>query len=99
MNSNVICVMHITWAIHADTFFSALTDINTRQLANTCATHTNKDVRDQFTILKKCRGKLDCLIYEMLFIKEKKPKLNAQSDSIKANYLHHLRFLSYFFSF
>jgi len=24
------------------------------------------------------------LIYEMLFIQEKKPKLNAQSDSVKA---------------
>ena len=28
----------------------------------------NKDLLDQFTILKKCRRKLDCLIYEMLFI-------------------------------
>ena len=44
----------------------------------------NKDLQEQFTILKKCRGKLKCLIYEMLFIKDKKPKLNAQSDSIKA---------------
>ena len=34
---------------------------------------TNKDLRDQFTTLKKCREKLDCLIYEMHFIKEKKP--------------------------
>ena len=40
----------------------------------------DKDLRDQFTIVRKCRGKLDCLIYEMLFIKEKKPKLNNQSD-------------------
>ena len=43
----------------------------------------NKDLQEQFTILKKCRGKLECLIYEMLFIKDKKPKLNTQSDSIK----------------
>ena len=35
-------------------------------------------------LLKKCNGKLDCLIYEMLFIKEKKPSLNTQSDSILA---------------
>ena len=35
----------------------------------------NKDLQKQFTILKKCRGKLECLIYEMLFIKDKKPKL------------------------
>ena len=45
----------------------------------------NKDLRDQSTILKKCRRKLDCLIYEMLFIKDRKPSFNAQSDSIKAN--------------
>ena len=44
----------------------------------------NKDLQKQFNILKKCRGKLECLIYEMLFIKDKKPKLNTQSDSIKA---------------
>ena len=44
----------------------------------------NKDLQKQFIILKKCRGKLECLIYEMLFIKDKKPKLNTQSDSIKA---------------
>ncbi|XP_073258104.1 uncharacterized protein [Porites lutea] len=44
----------------------------------------NKDLTEQFTILKKCRGKFECLIYEMLFIQEMKPKLNTQSDSIKA---------------
>ena len=44
----------------------------------------NKDLRDQFTILKKRLRKLDCLSYEMLFIKNKKPTLNTQSDSIKA---------------
>ena len=44
----------------------------------------NKDLQEQFTILKKCRGKFECLIYEMLFIQEMKPKLNTQSDSIKA---------------
>ena len=37
----------------------------------------NKDLRDQFTILKKCLRKL--------FIKNKKPTLNAQSDYNKAN--------------
>ncbi|PFX13326.1 hypothetical protein AWC38_SpisGene22596 [Stylophora pistillata] len=37
-----------------------------------------------FSVLKKCRGKMDCLIHEMLFIREQKPKLNTQSDSIRA---------------
>ena len=37
-----------------------------------------------FNVLKKCRSKLDCLIYEMLWIKKKGPKLNTQTDSIHA---------------
>ena len=36
----------------------------------------------QFRILKKCDGKFDCLIYEMLFIKELRPSGNTQGDSI-----------------
>ena len=43
-----------------------------------------QSLREQFTILKKYRGKFECLISEMLFIQEKKPELNTQSDSIKA---------------
>jgi len=38
----------------------------------------------QFSVLKKCQGKLDCLIHEMLFIRERKPKLSTQSNSIRA---------------
>ena len=37
-----------------------------------------------FKVIKKCRGKLECLIYEMLWIKNKRPKLNTQADSIRA---------------
>jgi len=37
-----------------------------------------------FKILRKCQSKFDCLIYEMLFIKELKPTLNTQSESIRA---------------
>ena len=42
------------------------------------------NLQDQFTVLKKCRTKFDCLIYEMLFIRNMKPKLNTQSDSLRA---------------
>ena len=38
----------------------------------------------QFRVLKKCHGKFDCLVYEMLFIKELRPSLNTQGDSISA---------------
>ncbi len=39
---------------------------------------------NQFRVVKKCRGKFDCLIYEMLFIKKLRPNLNKQADSIRA---------------
>ena len=35
-----------------------------------------------FAILKKCHGKFECLIYEMLLIRKKRPTLNTQNDSI-----------------
>ena len=41
-------------------------------------------IAENFTVLKKWRSKLDCLVYEMLLIKELKPSLNVQSDSIRA---------------
>ena len=41
-------------------------------------------IEGQFCVLKKCYGKFDCLVYEMLFIQELRPTLNAQSDSISA---------------
>ena len=78
--------MRIMLAILADTFFSALRNINTAIGKHLRDAHNqrNKDLQEQFTILKKCRRKFECLIYEMLFIQEVKPELNTQSDSIKA---------------
>ena len=37
-------------------------------------------IAQNFTVLKKCGSKLDCLVYEM----ELKPALSVQSDSIRA---------------
>ena len=42
------------------------------------------DLTKMFSVLKKCQGKLDCLVNEMLLIRERKPTLNTQSDSIRA---------------
>ena len=42
------------------------------------------NITRSFNILRKCKNKLDCLIFEMLFIKELKPTLNKQCDSIRA---------------
>ena len=37
-----------------------------------------------FSVMKKCKTKFDCLVAEMFLIKEIKPSLNVQSDSIRA---------------
>ena len=40
--------------------------------------------KDVFRVKRKCQGKLDCLVNEMLLIRERRPTLNTQSDSIRA---------------
>ena len=46
---------------------------------------SKSDLKDkQFSVLRKCRMKFDCLIFPMLFIKKLKPGLNTQKDSIHA---------------
>ena len=37
---------------------------------------------ERFKVLKKCKNKFDCLVYEMLFIRSL--NLNVQADSIRA---------------
>ncbi|PFX24531.1 Pro-Pol polyprotein [Stylophora pistillata] len=44
-----------------------------------------KDLLKRFSILKECSKKFDCLVNEMLFIRDLKPTLNVQSDSIRQN--------------
>ena len=48
--------------------------------------HGNNNLlrESQFTVLRKCQSKFDCLVFEMLFIKKLKPNLNIQMDSIRA---------------
>ena len=45
---------------------------------------TPDNLIENFEVLKKCRGKLECLIYEMLWIKSKRPKLNSKTHSIRS---------------
>ena len=40
-----------------------------------------------FSVLKKCMNKFDCLVYEMLLMRELTLSLNVQSDSIQAKLL------------
>ncbi|XP_027055487.1 uncharacterized protein LOC113682528 [Pocillopora damicornis] len=48
--------------------------------------HGNNNLlrESQFTVLRKCQSKFDCLVFEMLFIKKLKLNLNIQTDSIRA---------------
>ena len=41
-------------------------------------------ISSNFKILKKCQTQLDCLVIEMFFIRDLKPKLNKQCNSIRA---------------
>ena len=46
---------------------------------------SKSDLKDrQFSVLRKCKSKFDCLIFEMFFIKELKTGLNTQKDSVRA---------------
>ena len=41
---------------------------------------------EQFHVITRvCNGKLDCLVKEMLYTRMRKPTLNVQTDSIRAN--------------
>ena len=46
--------------------------------------HGRRDLLNEshFKILRKCQGKFDSLVFEMLYIKKFKPNLNVQTDSI-----------------
>ena len=54
------------------------------------------NIEKNFKILRKCQSKLYCLIFEMLFIRLLKPKLNKQSDSLRAKLIICLVIFRYF---
>ena len=49
-----------------------------------CHGISNPELLKQFSVFEERSGKLDCLVREMLFIRERKPKMSTQSDSIRA---------------
>ena len=55
-----------------------------KHLKNDHGLKTIGDLTNNVSVLKKCNGKLDCLVYEMFFIKKIRPCFNTQSDSIRA---------------
>ena len=84
--------MNITKAIHADTFFNALTNYkNIRRLANTCATYTIKRINIYVTNLPSWRDAVESWIAEfkkyMLFIKKRNLNWTPSLTLSKQNYL------------
>ena len=71
-----------------DTFPSELKSTRELQSKNNLRDQHNVSPNDfvqNLKILRKCQSKLDCLIFEILFfIKELKPILNKQCDSIRS---------------
>ena len=56
------------------------------------------EIAKNFRVLRKCSNKFDCLIFEMFLIRDLKPKLNKQSDSIRAKlFAKHIVFFFYSF--
>ena len=55
-----------------------------KHLKNDIGLEAIGDFTNNFSVLKKCNGKLDSLIGEMLVIKKKRAWMNTQSDSIRA---------------
>ena len=51
------------------------------------------NLHEQFTTLKRCRGKFECLIYEMLLIRKKRPTLNSRNGRLHSSETVHLNFL------
>ena len=81
-------------SIHADTSISPLRNTVFLKGSSSIGNHIKEQhetvlscIYREFKISRKCQSKFDCLIYEMIFIKELKPTLNKQSDSIRAEFL------------
>ena len=43
-----------------------------------------RDLTENITVLRKGKGKFECLLYEIIFMPKEKPPLNIQSDSLRA---------------
>lgn len=49
-----------------------------------CHNNSLEGFEGLFSVLRRCKNKSECLVYEMLLIRDKRPKINIQSDSIKS---------------
>ena len=66
--TNITCIAHVTFK-----FVNKALLVHNRW--------PPKDLTKNFSVLKKCTNKFECLVYEMFFIHELRPTLNLQSSS------------------
>ena len=81
---NAIGAMRITLTARAPHLHLRIEEHKYSVIGKRFKEHHNQqptNLHEQFTILKKCRGKFEYLVYEMLLIREKRPTLNTQSES------------------
>ena len=83
---NILYVCDLCDATQRDTFFNVL--LNTK---SAIGKHFHEALgrsdllnESHFKIMRKCQGKFDFLVFEMLYFKKFKPNLNVQTDSIRA---------------
>ena len=84
---NMICAMQIMSATHPDTFFNVLLNTKNSAIASIFVKRMVGAIFWMRAILRlweSAKRKFDCLVFEMLYIKKFKPKLNVQTDSIRA---------------
>ena len=71
-------------AIQADTYTKETTTRGKTAIGEHMRTHGSdiSSLSRLLSILRKCKTKWDCLMFEMLFIRDLKPTLNKQKDSM-----------------
>lgn len=78
--SNVACAMQAMSAIPAGTYFNVFLNIRARPELETTSRKTT--IWNQWTSKEKCRSQRDCMIYEMLYIRDLRPINNTQSITL-----------------
>ena len=96
-------VYNVTWIMSVsliDTYIHA--SANTQaQLVDRKAHHVKEHgvekptLTDNFSVLKKCRNKFKCLVYEILFMQRLKTSLNMQSHSIRAKLFYLIHYIGW----
>ena len=61
-----------------------LKNVRPNRTSSSVCKHYDNDLLRCFKVFKKCMNKFDCLLNEMLYIKQLTPSLNVQAVSIRA---------------